>query len=94
VIDVAPGPLTVAVHGFEAVAGGVFEKCRVVIVGGQASAAMGRAAAAQTAKIPRNRYCGISTSETAASARDGVAPSVTGSEPSIWILLCRSTLLG
>jgi hypothetical protein len=33
VIDVALGPLTVAVDGFEAVAGTVFEGCRVVVVG-------------------------------------------------------------
>jgi hypothetical protein len=33
VVDVAGGPLTVAVDGFEAVAGAVFEKCRVVVVG-------------------------------------------------------------
>jgi hypothetical protein len=33
VIDVALRSLTVAVDGFEAVAGGVFEKCRAVIVG-------------------------------------------------------------
>jgi hypothetical protein len=33
VIDVALGPLTVAMHGFEAVAGGVLEERRVVIVG-------------------------------------------------------------
>jgi hypothetical protein len=33
VIDVALGSLAVAVDGFEAVAGRVFQKCRVVIVG-------------------------------------------------------------
>ena len=32
-IDVALRSRTVAVDGFEAVAGGVFEKCRVVVVG-------------------------------------------------------------
>ena len=35
----------------------------------QASTAIGSAAAAQTAKIPRIRSCGISTLETAASER-------------------------
>ena len=43
----------------------------------QASAAIGSAAAAQTAKIPRIRSCGISTLETAASAR---AVAVSGYE--------------
>jgi hypothetical protein len=33
VIDVAPKPVTVAVHGLEAVAVAIFEKCRVVIIG-------------------------------------------------------------
>jgi hypothetical protein len=31
-VDVARGPLAVAVDGFEAVAGAVFQKCRVVVV--------------------------------------------------------------
>src|SRR5207302_716748 len=33
VLDSAPRPLSVAVDGLEAVAGGVFEKCGVVVVG-------------------------------------------------------------
>jgi hypothetical protein len=48
----------------------------------QASAAIGRAAAAQTARIIRSRYCGISTFETAASPT-----SFSGGETSIGILL-------
>ncbi len=43
-----------------------------------ASAAIGRAAAAQTARIARRRYCGISTLETAASLGPGLDASVNG----------------
>ena len=52
-----------------------------------ASAAIGRAAAAQTARIARRRYCGISTLETAASLGPGVDPSVSGWEVSSWEVL-------
>ncbi len=40
-VDVAVGPLTVAMDGFETVAGGVFEICRVVVVGVSGSRAGG-----------------------------------------------------
>ena len=43
-----------------------------------ASAAIGKAAAAQIAKIARRPSCGISTAESA--AREGIATSVTGNE--------------
>jgi hypothetical protein len=52
----------------------------------QASAAIGSAAAAQTAKIFRSEYWGISTWETAAPGRDRLAPSAGGTEASVWIL--------
>ena len=53
----------------------------------QASAAIGSAAAAQTANIPGIRNCGISTLGTAVSAR---AVAGDGSVLFIWIILCCS----
>src|SRR5688572_5793673 len=53
----------------------------------QASTAIGSAAAAQTARIPRIRSCGISTLETAASER---AVAVSGYETLICVLLWGS----
>ena len=46
----------------------------------QARAAIGSAAAAHTAKIARSPYCGIATSETGASVREGMASFVIGIE--------------